>query len=166
VYFTSATSGDGGSVDIAYRVGDVDGSYTNLQTGAVSGTEYTLSGVSGRSISVKVTLNKGTSTDGPVLTRVSVRAAPKQLAFQKGAFVIQATGRDGLEPLRLRNGALEPRDGLQIASDLRTVAAASVPVSITTEFGTISNAVIENDALEVRRVRANEFVVLLPWREV
>jgi len=54
-------------------VGDVDGSYTTLQTGAVSGTEYTLTG---RNISVKITLNKGTSTNGPVLKRHYIRAAP------------------------------------------------------------------------------------------
>jgi integrase len=54
-------------------VGDVDGSYTTLQTGAVSGTEYTLTG---RNISVKITVNKGTSTNGPVLKRHYIRAAP------------------------------------------------------------------------------------------
>lgn len=167
VDFDSATDGNGGTVDISYRVGDLAGSYTSLQTGATSGTEYTLSGISGRSISVKVTLNKGTSTSGPVLKRVSVRAAPKQLAFQRGTLVIQATGRDGTEPLVLRDGvSFEPRDGLTIATDLRTVAATATPVSMTTEFGTIANVVFENDGFELRRIRPNEFIVVAPWREV
>jgi hypothetical protein len=166
VDWITATDGDGGSVDIAYRVGDLDGSYTTLQTGAVNGTEYTLSGITGRSISVKVTLNKGTSTSGPVLKRVSVRAAPKQTAFQRNSLFINATGRDGESPLQLRDGSLEPRDGLQIANDLRAVAAAGVPVSITTEHGTVTNAVIENDGFDERRIRANEFLIVVPYREV
>jgi hypothetical protein len=62
VDFDSGTDGNGGTVDIAYRLNDVNSSYTTLQTGATSGTEYSLSGITGRSISVKVTLNKGTST--------------------------------------------------------------------------------------------------------
>jgi hypothetical protein len=165
VEFDSASDGNGGTVDIAYRIGDVDGSYTTLQTGAVSGTEYTLSGITGRSISVKVTLNKGTSTNGPVLKRVSVRAIPQQAAFRKETFVIQCTGRDGKQPLQLRNGGLESQDGQDLATALRSVATTGTPVSITDEFGTFTG-VIENEGFELRRVRPNEFLAIVPVREV
>jgi hypothetical protein len=166
VDFDVATDGNGGTVDIAYRVGDVDGSYTSLQTGATSGTEYTLTGITGRSISVKVTLNKGTSTNGPVLKRVSVRAAPKQLAFQMGTLLLQCTGKDGEQPLKLRDGTFEGRDGLTMATDLRSVATSGTPVQMTNEFGTISNVVFENDGFELLHVRSNEFIATVPWREV
>ena len=43
---------------------------TRMRNRKTQGTEYTLTGVTGRSISVKATLNKGTSTLGPVLKRV------------------------------------------------------------------------------------------------
>jgi hypothetical protein len=165
VEFDSASDGNGGSVDIAYRVGDLEGAYTTLQTGAVSGTEYLLSGVTGRSISVKVTLNKGTSTNGPVLKRVSVRAVPQQTTFRKETFVINCTGRDGVHPLVLRNGEKEANDGLTLATALRTAATSSNPISITDEFGTFTG-VIEADGFSLRRVRPNEFIAIVPVREV
>jgi hypothetical protein len=165
VEFDSASDGNGGTVDIAYRVGDVDGSYTTLQTGATSGTEYLLTNITGRSISVKVTLNKGTSTNGPVLKRVSVRAVPQQASFRKETFVIQCTGRDGHQPLRLRDGTFEGKDGLTLATALRTAATSSTPISITDEFGTFTG-VIEADGFTLRRVRPNEFLAVVPVREV
>ncbi len=82
VDWTAATDGNGGSIDIAYQVDSVDGSYTSLVNSAVSGTENTLSGVSGHSISAKITLNKGTSTSGPILKRIYVRAAPALQTFR------------------------------------------------------------------------------------
>jgi hypothetical protein len=165
VEFESASDGNGGTVDIAYRVGDVDGAYTTLQTGAVSGTEYTLSNITGRAISVKVTLNKGTSTAGPVLTRVAVRAVPQQASFRRETFVINCSGRDGVHPLVLRNGEKEANDGLTLATALRTAATTANPISITDEFGTFTG-VIEADGFSLRRVRPNEFIAIVPVREV
>jgi hypothetical protein len=170
VEFDSASDGNGGTVDIAYRVANLDGSYTTLQTTAVSGTEYALTNITGRAISVKVTLNKGTSTAGPVLKRVSVRAIPQQLTgsgtvFRKDAFVIQCTGRDGKSPLVLRDETLHPKDGLQMAQELRTAASSTNPISVTDEFGTFT-AVVENEGFQLRRVRPNEFIAVVPVREV
>lgn len=165
VEFNAGSDGNGGSVDIAYRVNDLDGSYTTLQTGATSGTEYELSGVTGRSISVKVTLNKGTSTNGPVLKRLSVRAVPQQATFRKGTLVLNCTGRDGKQPLQLRDGSFEPKDGLTLAQALNTAATSSTPITITDQFGTIT-AVIEADGFQIRQVRPNEFIAVVPYREV
>jgi hypothetical protein len=165
VEFEAGSDGDGGTVDIAYRVGDLAGSYTTLQTGAVSGTEYLLTNISGRSISVRVTLNKGSSTNGPVLKRVAVRAVAQQATFRKETFVINCTGRDGVQPLQLRNGQLEGSDGLTLATALRTAATSATPVSITDEFGTFTG-IIEMDGFSIRRVRPNEFVAVVPVREV
>jgi hypothetical protein len=136
----------------------------------VSGTEYALTNITGRAISVKVTLNKGTSTAGPVLKRVSVRAIPQQLTgsgtvFRKDAFVIQCTGRDGKSPLVLRDETLHPKDGLQMAQELRTAASSTNPISVTDEFGTFT-AVVENEGFQLRRVRPNEFIAVVPVREV
>jgi hypothetical protein len=165
VEFDPAASGDGGSVDIAYRVGDVDGAYTTLQTAAVSGTEYLLSGITGNSISVKVTLNKGTSTNGPVLKRVSARASVKQSSFRKDMFLILCVGRDGESSVQLRDGDIEARDGLTMATELRAVLSTGTAVTITDEFGTFTG-VIESDGFAIRRVRPNEFIAAVPVREI
>jgi hypothetical protein len=166
VSFDSATDGDGGSVDISYRVGDVSGSYTGIKTGATSGVEYPfLAGpITGRSLSIKVTLNRGTSTNGPVLKRTSVRAAPIQTSFRKDTFVLNCSGRDGKQMLTLRDGTQHTKDGLQMATDLRA-AAVGLPITITDEFGTFTG-VIENDGFELRRVRRSEYIAVVPFREV
>jgi hypothetical protein len=165
VEFESGSDGNGGSVDIAYRVGDLTGSYTTLQSSAVSGTEYLLTNITGRSISLKITLNKGTSTNGPVLKRVAVRAVPQQQAFRKETFVINCSGRDGQHPQQHRDGAFEGSDGLTLATALRTAATSTTPISITDEFGTFTG-VIDANGFQIKRVRPNEFVAVVPVREV
>lgn len=165
VEFDDATNGDGGSVDIAYRVGDVSGAYTTLQTDVASGTEYTLSGITGRSISIKVTLNRGTSSLGPVLKRISVRAVPQQTTFRKEKFVIACRGRDAANLMVVRNGTIHGKDGLTMAQDLRTAVASTTPISITDEFGTFTG-VIETEGFELRRIATNEFIAIVPVREV
>ena len=168
VEFDSATDGNGGSVDISYRVGDVDGSYTSLQTGAVSGTEYTLSGVTGRSISIKITLNKGTSTLGPVLKRMYVRGVPVPQAFRLEQYVLNCTGRSesGVNDphyLELRDGTVHNLDGLQMATNLRTAYTAGTTISITDKFGTFTGVV---EQLKLTEIRPNEFVSEVTVREV
>lgn len=143
VDFDSATDGNGGNggtVDIAYRVGDVDAGYTTLQSGAVSGTEYLLSGVSGRNISVKITLNKGTSTAGPVLKRVYVRAAPLLQQFRRREFILDLTNT-AKQARKLRDGTYHPKTGREQANDLVTAAQLTTPFSITDKFGTFTGLI-------------------------
>jgi hypothetical protein len=166
VEFDAGSDGNGGSVDIAYRIGDLDGAYTTLQAGAASGTEYALSNVTGRAISVKVTLNKGTSTSGPVLKRVAVRAIPVQQAFKRRTYVLNCTGRDGESHVGLRDGSEHPKDGKEMVTNLQTAATLSTAFAVTDELGTISNAVIESDGFQLKRVRAEEYLVALTVREV
>lgn len=172
VEFDSATDGNGGTVDISYRTGDVDGSYTSLQTGATSGTEYTLSGVTGRSISVKVTLNKGTSTAGPVLKRVSVRAAPQQTTFRQGKYVLflgGASKRDPLEGqmLSLRDGTRHRKDGAAMAANIITAATSATPISVTDgPNGTVSSVVCDLANFQLAQIKPGEYVCVFPWREV
>ena len=170
VDFDVGTTGDGGSVGISYLVGKVDGDFLELQASAVSGTEYTDPTIgtaigTGTSIAVKVTLNKGTSTDGPTLKRVSVRAAPVQFAFRKETFVLNCTGRDGQSHVTLRDGTTHPKDGLEMATALRTAATTAAPISITDEFGTFTG-IIDSDGFQLRRVKRQEFIAVVPVREV
>lgn len=165
VDFVAGTDGDGGSVDIAYRVGDVDGAYTTLQTGATSGTEYTLTNITGKAISVKITLNKGTSTSGPVLKRVFGRAVPLLNNYERGALLLNCTGKDGSEHILLRDGKTpHPKDGLTMATDLRTAATSATPISLTDVFGT--RTVVVDEGFDIRAVRPQEFIVAFPYREV
>lgn len=166
VDFSAATDGNGGTVDIAYRVGDVDGSYTTLQTGAASGTEYPLTNITGRSVSVKVTLNKGTSTYGPTLKQIAVRAAPVPGAFRKEVYILNLTGRDGGSHVALRDGtSLHPKDGKAQADALRTAATTTTPISFTDEFGTFTG-IIDGEGFQIRRIRKHEYVAVVPVREV
>jgi hypothetical protein len=94
--YEEGSDGDGGSVDVAYQLNEVDGAFTTLQTGVTSGTEYTLgtagTEVTGQSISVKVTLNKGSSTYGPVLKRIYVRASPKRPQYHRVLVHLDCSG--------------------------------------------------------------------------
>lgn len=172
VEFDAATDGNGGTVDISYRIGDVDGSYTNLQTTATSGTEYTLSGITGRSISVKVTLNKGTSTAGPVLKRVSVRAAPQQTTFRQGKYVLYLGGtskRMGGESqmITLRDNTIHRKDGAAMAANIITAATSTSPIAVTDgPNGTISNVVCDLANFQMSQIKPGEYVCVFPWREV
>ena len=165
VEWEPGSDGNGGSIDVAYRVDDVDGAYTALQTGAVSGTEYTLTAISGRSISVKVTLNKGTSTSGPKLKRVAVRAAPKQPPFRRATYILNLTSVDGKNPVKLRDGTFDTNDGLMQVNNLSSVVTTATPVTIIDEIGTYTG-IIEGDSFELRRIRGNEFVGFVQCREV
>lgn len=168
IEYDEGSDGDGGSVDIAYRVGDVDGAYTTLQTGAVSGTEYNLSDISGRAISVKLTLNKGTSTNGPILKRVYVRAVPAVNNYERFQVTLNCTGRERSGHTQAyidrRDGTSHTKTGLEMATDLRTAASSSIPFEVATKFGTITDAIIEN--LELKEIRPEEFVAQVTIREV
>ena len=153
VEYVAATDGNGGSVDIAYRVGDVDGSYTTLQTGVTSGTEYNLTGISGRAISVKVTLNKGTSTNGPILKRIYVRAAPQQQTFEQRQFILDLSGIGFKDPVQLNDGTFHPLSGHEQAANLITAIKASSPFSVTDRFGTYTTCLCDPPNCEIYEVR-------------
>lgn len=165
VDFAAATDGDGGSVDIAYQVNGVDGAYTTLKVGATSGTEYTLpSTVTGRSISVQVTLNKGTSTSGPTLKRIYVRAAPFQQSYKQATYRLDCTGKDGKTPIVLRDGTTEPNDGLTLAQALQTARMSTTPISITDPVNGTFTGIIED--VKLVAVRQDEFIAIVTVREV
>lgn len=164
VEWDAATDGNGGSVDIAYRLNDLDGSFTSLQTGATSGTEYAI-GQNARAIAIQVTLNKGTSTNGPRLKRIYVRAAPILDSFRLNQYVLNLTGRDGETPLTLRDGTQEPSDGLTLAQALTTAIQSTSAISITDEFGTYT-ALLDPPQCQIVRVRPQEYVAIVQARQV
>ena len=164
VEYTDGTGGDGGSVDIAYRLSDIDGSYTTLQTDATSGTEYALSNITGRAISVQVTINKGTATTSPVLKRVALRAAPRLVPFRQATYALDCTGRDGVNPRLLNDGTLQPLDGKDLADNLRTAATNSTPITIIDGFGSYTGIITEGFRLD--ELDNLEYRALVPIREI
>lgn len=162
--YDAGSGGDGGSVDIAYRIGDPDSTFTTVQSSAASGTEYSI-GQSGTSISIKVTINAGTSTTPPVLKRIYVRAAPLLDGYRKERYVLNLTGRDGNQPVQLRDGSPHPYDGLTQATNIRTAIASTSPISITDEFGTYTAYLVPEEC-QIVRVRPQEFVAVVTAREV
>ena len=165
VDYDEGSDGDGGSVDVAYRTNDLGGAYTTLQAGVTSGTEYTLSGVTGRSLSPKITLNKGTSTNGPVLKRVAVRAAPTQRTFKRRTYRLQLSGRNGVGPVVLRDQTPHAKDGQSMATDLAAAATSSSPITIVDRFGSFT-AVVDNDGFQIIEIRPEEYVATVRVREV
>lgn len=130
------SDGNGGSVDISYQLDSVDGSYTSLQASAVAGTEYTLpTATTARSISVRVTLNKGTSTMGPKLQRIYVRAAPILQSFRVRTYNLDLTATPAL-PTSLRDGTTHPLTGFEQAQNLQTAIVSQVPITVKDKFGT------------------------------
>jgi len=125
----------GSTVNIEYQVDSVTGSWTTLQTGATSGVEYPLTGVSGHAIAARVTLNKGSSSAGPALKRVYFRAAPQLPQYRSGLYILDCTGtRENARDLR--NGMPDPKTGYQKVTDLLAAAQSTTPISITDRLGT------------------------------
>lgn len=157
----------GATVDLAYRVNDLDGSYTSIQTGVVAGVEYTIptDGVQGRSISIQVTLNKGSSTVGPTLKRIYVRAIPILQSFKRREYILDCTGRDGEGMIQLRDGEPHNLDGHEMAQNLIAAAELEAPFEVIDRFGTITNAIIETDAFQLIEMHPEEYVALVRVRE-
>lgn len=164
-----------GSVDLAYAVDQTvtagAGSWTALQTTAVSGTEYLLgNAVTGHEIQVRVTFNPGAGVP-PTLKRLYVRAAPLLQSYPRRQYVVDLTGRTdrGQEsnPVVLRDGSLHALTGLQMATNLIASINAGAPVSVTDGFGTYQ-AVFEqgNGLTEIDEVRPGEYIAQVTLRGV
>ena len=134
VEWAAASDGNGGSVDIAYLVGDVSGTFTSLVTGATSGVENVFpTGVVGRNITIKVTLNKGTSTNGPVLRRMYVRCAPLLQTFRSGTYILDLN-----DNRQLRDGSNCPTTAQQQLQNLLSAAKTTTPFTVKDKSGTFT----------------------------
>lgn len=161
--YDEGSDGDGGSIDVAYQMETLDGSYTSIQTGVTSGTAYDID-VAGQAISLQITLNKGTSTDGPKLKRVRLRGTPLHPQYRRERYVLNLQGVDGTEPVVRRDNTPEPDDGTTLATQLRTAFTSGNHFSVTDEFGTY-NAVFDTDGLRVMRVNGEEYIAIVELRE-
>ena len=167
--YDEASDGDGGSADVAYRLNDLNGSYTTLATGVTSGAEIDLTNISGRSISIKVTLNKGSSTAGPVLKRIAVRASPVQPQFIIASYILNCTGtaREPESLISLRDGSRSGKTGLEMVADLKAAVASANPISITDPVNGTFTGIIDADSFQLQAVRhMEEFRVVLTVRQV
>lgn len=153
----------GATVDLAYRLNDLSSSFTNLQTGAAAGTEYTV-GQSARAITVKATLNKG-SGGSPVLKRIYVRGVPILDSFRRDTYVLDCSGRDSISPVRLRDGTAHQYTGAQMVTNLRTAASSSSPFTVVDELGSYTG-LIEPDSFRVSRSKDREYRVQFTVRQV
>jgi hypothetical protein len=178
VDFAKASDGDGGSVDLYYTTDDVSSSFTSIASGITAGTEYPLTGAASscHSISLLTVLNKGTSTNGPVLKRTYVRAAPVLQQFRRREYVIDCNGDGGQEARELRDGTTMAKSGREQVNDLITLAQSTAPFSVTDRFGTFTGLVDLNDpeGLQIYETHqaddtpalSGTFVVRLKIREV
>jgi len=166
VEFDSASDGDGGSVDIAYQFNSVSGAFTSLQTGAVSGTEYALPGTRADSVSLKVTLNKGSSTLGPVFKRWYAKGAPVLTSYRVNEYILDLGGDSSmLEPVRLRNGQDHNLTGEQMRANLVTALGSTSPITVTDRTGTFT-AILEPANCEFDLTRPGQWYARIRVREV
>jgi len=170
VEYDSATDGDGGSVDISYRFDNIDSSsYTSLQTSAGSGAEYTFPVPSElttyQSVSILITLNKGTSTSGPKLKRLKVRAIRVQPAFKKREYTLLLSGRNGKGHAKLRDDTDLALDGLDQAANLQAAASKTAPLTIKDHLSTSGfTGVIEE--LKMFEYKPEQFIARVAVRQV
>lgn len=155
----------GTTVDISYRLNDLDSTYTSLQTNAASGTEYTLSGITGSGLSVKVTLNLGAGSASPVLRKVYVRAAPLLTQFRRGSYRVDCSGKDGHTPVQTHNDTSLGRDGYAMLVELAAYAQSTTPLTIQDALGTYTGF-IELDTFQAMQISPEEFVVTFQARQV
>ena len=166
VEFDDASDGNGGTVNIERQFNSLeDGGYTTIQNDATSGTEYNTNlDAASRELSLVITLNKGTSTRGPVLKAVRLRGSPINPSFRRERYVLNLHSVDGEQMILMRNGQLHPDDGLTQAKALRTAFTSGDDFSVTDEFGTY-NAVFEPEGLRLIRTRSQEYVAVVRLRE-
>lgn len=167
VEWSAASDGDGGSVDIAYQVDSLTGSWTTLKTGAVSGTEYTFSSISGHAIAVRVTINKGTSTAGPTLKSCSVRGAPVLTSYRINEYILDLGGdSSGQNPVMLRdNMTYHPLSGEQMHTNLAAAIQSQTPITVTDRSGTFT-AMLEPSNCEFDLTRPGQWYARIHVREV
>lgn len=165
-----------GTVDISYQIDGVGGSYTSLQTSAVSGTEYLFpTNTVGHTVSVQVTLNSSGGV-APIVKRIYVRAAPQLSQFRSGTYILDCTGNPD-EPRQLRDGGVHPLTGYEQAQNLLAAAKSATPFTVTDPVnGTFTGIVDLQDAegwdvYQVHPVTDNpkkpgSFLIRLKIREV
>lgn len=167
VEWDSNHAGGGGTVDLAYRYDDLDGAYTTIATGVTSGVETNFNvpseGTTFQSISIQVKLNKGGSTTGPKIKRISVRAIPYQPVFKRRQYTILLSGRDGDSPLTDRTGQPFPLDGKDMLTNLQTASARTAPFTIADHFGSYTGIIEKMEATEYKQ---EQWTVSVICREV
>lgn len=163
----------GATIDVAYQIDGVGGTYVALQTGAVAGTEYTLpSATSGRAISVQITLNKGSSAAGPTLRRIYVRAAPLRPPFKVRTYNLDLSSTDA-HPTRLQDDTEQMLSGFTQAQNLQTAITATAPFSVTDRFGTFTGicepaqcSILELHSEGSSPTKSGQFIATITVREV
>lgn len=159
-------TGSDPTLDIYYTLDDnsTGGAGNLVRTAAVSGTEYSLSGVSGRGLTVTLKMNY-TSSGVIKVKRVYVRASPTLQAYKYREYVLSLTGKDGRGHVRLNDSGDMPRDGLEQATNLLASMASTTPISITDRFGTFTG-IIEPGKTELVEIRPDEYIAHVTVREV
>lgn len=140
------------TVDIGYQLDTVDGSWTNLQTSAASGTEYVI-GQTGHSVSIQVTMHTGTATVAPILKRIYVRAAPQLQTFPRGEYNLRLGGSLAGGVQQLRDGSPHAKTGYEMALDLISAAESTSPLTITDRLNGTYTGVIDPGKLEIYEER-------------
>ena len=172
-----ATIPTGATVDIAYQIDSLSGSWTTLQTGAATGTEYLLpTNTTGHSLAVQVTLNKGSSSSGPTLKRIYIRAAPTLQQFRKREYIFDLSGgyreTKGKASRLLRDMSPDPYMGIDAANNLAKVATQTVPFTVKDRFGTftalcdLQQNAAGYDGFAIYEMRPGVFLARINLREV
>lgn len=165
VEFDAATDGNGGSVDVGYQVNGLAGNYTSLATGVTSGTEVTLpAGTTGHSVSIKITLNKGTSTAGPTLKSMSVRGAPVTPPYRLNSFILDLGGAYA-NPVRRRDDSEHTLTGEEMRVNLAAAITSQTPLTVIDITGTYT-AFLEPAQCEFDTNRPSQYYARIQTREV
>lgn len=161
-----------GTVDLYYMLNDVPQSVltglaglTLIQAGATPGTRYNIN-QTGKSICIVAVLNVpassgGSVSAGPVLRKISVRAAPITPTYRHRTYQIAM-----FDNMPLKNGGIEPRTPAQLRADLEVLIAAAAPPTVSDAGVTGMLCMFDTDNTKIREMRPNEYVAYLSLREI
>ncbi len=157
----------GATVDVYYQLNATESTWTLLSSSVSSGTEIDFTGITGKSIALKVVLNLGTATSSPVLKRLYLRAAPMLKQNRICQYVLNLGGIDGDSHVLLRDGTYHPKSGREQADNLILSVKATSPITVTDTFGTYTAMLIpENFKLNLDHWGEGTFIATVLAREV
>jgi hypothetical protein len=164
VDFDATSEVTNSSFDVEYAESLNPGvSFTSLTTGQPSGTEVPIN-LNRANLAFRVSLNRGHANNTyAAIKRIRVRAVPVQPDYKKRTYVLNCTGADVENLVRLRDGSSHTKDGLTMGTDLQTAASATAPFTITDAVGGYTGII---ESLELKALRSEEFIAVVQCRSV
>lgn len=159
-----------GTVDLYYQLNDAHRIPYNLgtilQINAQPNTYYPIN-AQGQSIAILAALNSGSTTaakpntPGPVLKRISVKAAPIAPGYRTRQWQLALFGR-----MKNKQGFPERRTAAVLRRNLEALIQSNVPINVSDSTMTAVPMVFNPEDCKIREMKPNEWVAYVSLREI